>query len=188
MDDNATAKFEPIVDNGVKSYAFDGFMINGKKIDNSALIKALSNVTPAFGRGESIEINGTIADLILVKNPMGFRLSLSSFDPKNHDTMIVINDQYADGRDMSWLWDVDFSGLAAGGVSFVSGTRATDMALRLAYDGVKTGSIEENIESATEKFANSNPGTPKRIYCTYTAMLAVRAKLAKMTSVEDAGL
>lgn len=161
---------------------------NGKKIDNSALIKALSDVTPAFGRGESIEINGTIADLILVKNPMGFRLSLSSFDPKNHDTMIVINDQYADGRDMSWLWDVDFSGLAAGGVSFVSGTRATDMALRLAYDGVKTGSIEENIESATEKFANSNPGTPKRIYCTYTAMLAVRAKLAKMTSVEDAGL
>ena len=48
--------------------------------------------------------------------------------------MICINDEYADGRDMSWLWDVDFTSLRGTGVAMVSGVRAWDMALRLEYD------------------------------------------------------
>ena len=65
---------------------------------------------------------------------MGFRLSLASFKPEGCDTMICINDEYADGRDMSWLWDVDFTSLRGTGVKAVSGVRAWDMALRLEYD------------------------------------------------------
>lgn len=152
------------------------------------MIAALSEVTPAFGRGESIDVDGVPVELILVKNPMGFRLSLGSFPAQGHRTMIVINDEYADGRDMSWLWDVDFDSLRATGVDMVSGVRATDMALRLAYDGVEARAVDEDIPRAVESFVRSHLDEPKYIYCTYTAMLAVRECMGHLTRVEDAGL
>ena len=152
------------------------------------LIASLSRVTPAFGRGETISVNGTPVELLLVKNPMGFRLSLASFPPAGHDTMIIINDEYADGRDMSWLWDVDFTGLRGTGVASVSGTRAWDMALRLEYDQVPVKHVDTDVEQAVADFVAADPTTPKRIYCTYTAMLRTRAKLSHITDVADAGV
>ena len=77
------------------------------ELSPETLIQAIAQVTPAFGRGETIDYHGTPIELVLVKNPMGFRLALASFDPSHTATMIAINDEYADGRDMSWLWDVD---------------------------------------------------------------------------------
>lgn len=156
--------------------------------DTDALMAALSTVTPAFGRGESIDVNGSMVELLLVKNPMGFRLSLASFPPEGHDTMICINDEYADGRDMSWLWDVDFTSLRGTGVAMISGVRAWDMALRLEYDQVPVAEVDTDLDKAVERFVTANPGTPKHIYCTYTAMLAVRARLGRMTEVADAGV
>ncbi|WEV74928.1 MurT ligase domain-containing protein [Bifidobacterium sp. ESL0798] len=152
------------------------------------LMRALSRVTPAFGRGEVIKVDGAPVELLLVKNPMGFRMSLSSFAPDGHDTMIVINDEYADGRDMSWLWDVDFTSLRGTGVKMVSGVRAWDMALRLEYEGVTVGQTDTNVEEAVRKFVTADPGTPKHIYCTYTAMLKVRSELGKYAEVADAGV
>ena len=152
------------------------------------LIASLSRVTPAFGRGETISVGGTPVELLLVKNPMGFRLSLASFPPAGHDTMIIINDEYADGRDMSWLWDVDFTGLRGTGVAAVSGTRAWDMALRLEYDQVPVKHVDTDVEQAVADFVAADPTTPKRIYCTYTAMLRTRAKLSHITDVTDAGV
>lgn len=119
---------------------------------------------------------------------MGFRLSLASFTPEGCDTMIAINDEYADGRDMSWLWDVDFSSLRGAGVGMVSGVRAWDMALRLEYDQVPVNSVNTELEEAVSTFVNANPGTPKHIYCTYTAMLKTRAALGKIAEVADAGV
>ena len=145
-------------------------------------------VTPAFGRGEVITVNGTPVELLLVKNPMGFRLSLASFKPEGCDTMICINDEYADGRDMSWLWDVDFTSLRGTGVKAVSGVRAWDMALRLEYDQVPVESVSTDLEESVVNFVNANSGTPKHIYCTYTAMLKTRAALAKIADVADAGV
>lgn len=152
------------------------------------LIASLSRVTPAFGRGETISVGGTPVELLLVKNPMGFRLSLASFPPAGHDTMIIINDEYADGRDMSWLWDVDFTGLRGTGVAAVSGTRAWDMALRLEYDQVPVSHVDTDLEQAVADFVAADPTKPKRIYCTYTAMLRTRAKLSHITDVADAGV
>ncbi|AKV55690.1 UDP-N-acetylmuramoylalanyl-D-glutamate--2, 6-diaminopimelate ligase MurE [Bifidobacterium actinocoloniiforme DSM 22766] len=152
------------------------------------LMRALAQVTPAFGRGEVIEYQGAPIELVLVKNPMGFRLALSSFNPAGSDTMIAIRDEYADGRDMSWLWDVDFASLRPGGVAMVSGTRAWDMALRLDYDQVRVGAVEPDLEEALHRFAGAHAGTPKRVYCTYTAMLRLRAELGRMTQVADAGV
>ena len=99
--------------------------------------------------------------------------------------MIAINDDYADGRDMSWLWDVDFESLKNSGVSQISGIRAYDMALRLQYDTVEISKVEPNIAAALKQFITDNPDTPKRIYCTYTAMLRLRRELTHYTNMED---
>lgn len=158
--------------------------IVGSSINIPRLLTALSVVTPAFGRGESLQVGGHPLELVLVKNPSGFRLSLSSFAPQGYKTMIAVNDNYADGRDMSWLWDVDFDSLRAVGVSEVSGIRAYDMALRLQYDEVNISHVELNLPRALRHFIATNSSHPKRIYCTYTAMLALRRELAKTTHVE----
>jgi UDP-N-acetylmuramyl tripeptide synthase len=158
--------------------------ILGENTREDKLVQALSQVTPAFGRGESLIVNQQPLEIVLVKNPSGFRLSLASFDPKNHATMIAINDNYADGRDMSWLWDVDFDSLQKEGVVMISGIRAYDMALRLQYDEVPTKHVEPSITKALKQFIATTGNQPKRIYCSYTAMLAIRRALAKITQVE----
>lgn len=163
-------------------------MIDFAHSTTQSMIDAAAEVTPAFGRGEVIDVNGSPVELLLVKNPMGFRLSLASFAPEGCDTMIAINDEYADGRDMSWLWDVDFSSLRDTGVAMVSGVRAWDMALRLEYDQVPVNSVNTELEEAVSTFVNANPGTPKHIYCTYTAMLKMRAALSRIAEVADAGV
>ena len=96
----------------------------------NSLLGALSIVTPAFGRGEVLTVGQQPLELVLVKNPSGFRLGLQSYESKGYATMIAINDNYADGRDMSWLWDVDFTSLDKEPV-YISGVRAYDMALRM---------------------------------------------------------
>jgi len=160
-------------------------MIMGNELNEKRMLDALQNVTPAFGRGESLTVGGQPLQLVLVKNPSGFRLGLQSFSPEGYATMIAINDNYADGRDMSWLWDVDFDSLRAGGAAEVSGIRAYDMALRLQYDDVPIGNVTTDLHKALHRFISTHSASPKRIYCTYTAMLALRRELAKITDVEE---
>lgn len=147
-----------------------------------ALLLALKNIQPAFGRGETIMLHGVPIELILVKNPSGFRLALLSFARSQAAMMVAINDNYADGRDMSWLWDVDFSKIKA--VSTVSGIRAYDMALRLQYDEVPVEKVEPNLAKALDYFIDNNPDEPKQIFCSYTAMTTLRKLLSDKTEVE----
>ncbi len=149
----------------------------------NSLLGALSTVTPAFGRGETLTVGGQPLELVLVKNPAGFRLGLESFDPEGYATMIAINDNYADGRDMSWLWDVDFTSLSGHPVS-VTGVRAYDMALRLQYDEVAFEKAHPDLIESLRSFISNHPHEPKRIFCTYTAMLSLRKELSKITKVE----
>ena len=134
-------------------------------------IKYLDCIESAFGRGEIFKVNGADVELLLVKNPAAFTLSLASFADNEHDFMIAINDNIADGRDVSWLWNVDFTKLPR--VKYVSGIRANDMALRLKYDNVAVDGINEDLEIATNKFTSGSK-RPKRIFATYTAMLEIR--------------
>lgn len=149
----------------------------------NSLLGALSTVTPAFGRGETLTVGGQPLELVLVKNPGGFRLGLESYSPEGYATMIAINDNYADGRDMSWLWDVDFTSLVEYPV-YVTGIRAFDMALRLQYDEVPVEKVDPDLAKSLHDYIAKHPETPKRIYCTYTAMLTLRKELAKITKVE----
>ena len=148
---------------------------------NTKLVDALSKVTPAFGRGETIILNGQPLDLVLVKNPGGFRLGLKSYNPVGYKTMIAINDNYADGRDMSWLWDVDFRCFKK--IDMVSGIRAYDMALRLQYDEVVVQQVDTDLSNALKQFL-SGSAKHRRIFCTYTAMMQLRKQLAKKYHVE----
>jgi UDP-N-acetylmuramyl tripeptide synthase len=158
--------------------------ILGPKTNPEKIVHGLANVKSAFGRGEKLSINGTQVELFLVKNPAGFRSSLKSqYDP-NAETMIAINDQYADGRDMSWLWDVDFTNLK--NVAILSGVRAYDMALRLQYDEIKFGDIEIDLKKSVNLLLSQNPKQSKQIFCTYTAMLKIRKLLSKIDKVERA--
>lgn len=156
----------------------------GTGTDQSRLLTALSRVEPAFGRGESLTVDGLPLELVLVKNPSGFRLGLKSFPAGGYATMVAINDNYADGRDMSWLWDVEFDSLRDGGVDQLTGSRAYDMALRLQYDDVAVGAVNTEITPALAAFIRDAKDKPKRVFCTYTAMLAIRRELSKITTVE----
>lgn len=158
-------------------------LVTGSK--PAEMIPPLRDITPAFGRGESFTLpDGSRLHLILVKNPAGFRLALSTVNPTDETaTMIAINDQYADGRDMSWLWDVDFEIFKDSGVQAVSGIRAYDMALRLQYDEVTVGLVEPDLKKALAAFVTGTRAQEKRIYCTYTAMLQLRRHLAQYAEV-----
>jgi len=157
-------------------------MVLGGDADDATLLSELSEVRPAFGRGEAIEVDGHPLEIVLVKNPSGFRLALESYAKRPAATMIAINDNYADGRDMSWLWDVDFESLKPA-VAVVSGTRAYDMALRLQYDNVDVTKVTPEISAALTHFLKDTSG-PRRIFCTYTAMLAIRRELKKTHELE----
>ena len=155
------------------------------KINKTKIISAAGKILPAFGRGEKIKIKGKTIEIMLVKNPAGFRINLKNFNPENYSTMIAINDNYADGRDMSWLWDVDFSVLKDAGVQEITGSRAYDMAIRLFHDAVpfEEENIDTDIHEAVKKFV-ADKSKNKRIYATYTAMLEIRKELSKMAEME----
>lgn len=163
----------------------------GERTNEQALAASAAKVTAAFGRGELLSIDGQEVELGLVKNPAGFRMSLLSAAAVRSQQppliMIAINDQYADGRDMSWLWDVDFTPLKQAGVSIVTGVRATDMALRLSYDDVAVDTIEANLSQALAQLVklSREQHRPIRILSTYTAMLELRSLLASYTDVEE---
>ncbi|MGB7448849.1 MAG: MurT ligase domain-containing protein [Ornithinimicrobium sp.] len=139
---------------------------------------ALEAVFPPFGRGETIDGGGQPLALVLVKNPAGFTVALSTYGAHPAATMVAINDNYADGRDVSWLYDVSFASLRERGVSMTSGVRGWDMALRLQYDDVPTGRTECDLDVALDAFLEQHDDEPTRVFCTYTAMMHVRRRLA----------
>ncbi len=156
-------------------------------LDTDTVLAGLRKVSPAFGRGESFDIAGRHLVLQLVKNPAGFRQILRTLDgPTVADAVVIaINDDYADGRDVSWLWDVDFTGLADspshGARLYTSGTRAADMAVRLRYDDVAVDEVEPDPEKAIRLAVGAVPMDGHVVVLsTYTAMWALHATLLRI--------
>lgn len=156
------------------------------KIDVEKITTRISEVLPAFGRGEHIQVGQKKVILQLVKNPGGFRHALiTGRTARQSTTVIAINDDYPDGRDVSWLWDVNFGDGGVSGTVVTSGVRAVDMALRLKYDDVSVDNIESDLAKALDLvLANSGSGDTILMYATYTAMLTLRRLLAQKTKVE----
>jgi UDP-N-acetylmuramyl tripeptide synthase len=147
------------------------------------VLAGIARVSPAFGRGQTFTMDGRRVVLQLVKNPAGFRQSLRTLDvAQPAAVVIVINDDYADGRDVSWLWDVDFTALGARPVRLsTSGTRASDMAVRLRYDDVAVDEIEPDLEkSVRSAVAAVPPDATVVVFSTYTAMWALHGVLQRI--------
>jgi UDP-N-acetylmuramyl tripeptide synthase len=151
--------------------------------DKDAVLAGLAKVSPAFGRGQTFDVDGRSVTLQLVKNPAGFRQTLRTLDAGTPDAIVVaINDDYADGRDVSWLWDVDFRALAPlTSRRSTAGTRAADMAVRLRYDDVAVDEIEPDLEKAVRSAVTSVPaGGRVVVFSTYTAMWELHAVLQRI--------
>jgi len=149
---------------------------------------ALASFAPAFGRAERMAVDGREIQMLLVKNPAGFNEVLRTVLASGvlPVILIAINDQIADGRDVSWLWDVDAEMLAGQvGRVVVSGIRAEDMAVRLQYAGIPAEVIEvEHAYDQALRRALDRAGTGRLfVLPTYTAMLALRSVLERWGAV-----
>jgi lipid II isoglutaminyl synthase (glutamine-hydrolysing) len=130
-----------------------------------------------FGRQETFEYKGRQLTLLLIKNPTGFNQVIQTFlTDKPGPMMIAVNDNFADGRDVSWLWDVAFEETGEGEL-VASGIRAKDLALRLKYAD-RRSDVEEDLLEGVERLLDIVPtGGSAYILPTYTAMLQLRDKL-----------
>ena len=134
--------------------------------------ESLFSYKTVFGRCETKIIKGHKALIQLIKNPTGASEVLKTVD-LDSDILIVINDNYADGRDVSWLWDADFELLKDSQKRIItSGSRAYDMATRLKYAGVKEIKPIPNIHTAIHTITREAEGNIT-ILPTYTALLEI---------------
>lgn len=148
-----------------------------EKIKQEAIIKSFENFKPAFGRQETIEISKKRAQIFLSKNPTSFNESLRTIATLNaKNILIVLNDRIPDGRDISWIWDVDFEDFSSVFKNItVSGDRIFDMGLRLKYGEFKNFEIEKNLTKAIHVAISKTPKNETLyILPTYSAMLETR--------------
>jgi UDP-N-acetylmuramyl tripeptide synthase len=149
-------------------------------IRRESVVRGLETFTAAFGRLERIQVEDRQLFLALVKNPVGFTEVLRTVlaPPGRRTLLIAINDLFADGTDVSWLWDVEFERLQERvNVAVCTGRRAEDMAVRLKYAGVEPDRIriENDLRRALElALAAAEPTETVYVLPTYTAMLAMR--------------
>src|SRR4051794_36560671 len=150
-----------------------------------AVGEALEGFGGAFGRVETIPVDGRELSILLVKNPAGANevLRTLTLEQGSLDLWLALNDRIADGRDVSWIWDADFE-LLDGRIRRVtcSGTRAEEMALRLKYAGMNGTEIavERDLDRSLDAALAATP-PDGRLYAlpTYTALLELRDLLAR---------
>jgi lipid II isoglutaminyl synthase (glutamine-hydrolysing) len=145
--------------------------------------QALEGFGGAFGRVETIPMDGRRVSILLVKNPAGANevLRTLTLEDGRLDLWLALNDRIADGRDVSWIWDADFEVLA-GRVRHATctGTRAEEMALRLKYAGIDADlAVDRDLERSLDSAVAGAAG--ERLYAlpTYTALLELRDLLAR---------
>ncbi len=174
------------------------------KVDPEKIKSALKEFTPAFGRQEEFIIQGKKIKVFLSKNPVGFNESLKTvINEGAQNLLIILNDRIPDGRDVSWIWDVDFEMIPESVSMVVSGERVYDMALRIKYSKSQILNpndqthlrqsfggqanpksenqnvlIEPNLKTALEvAIKGIDDGDMLYILPTYSAMLEVRKLL-----------
>lgn len=156
-----------------------------------ALVDGLASVRAAFGRQEVVEFQGRRLRIMLCKNPAGanqvLRLLASLPDGAQLSVAPLLNDRFADGQDVSWIWDVDYE-LLGGRVAlcWAGGDRAEDIALRLKYahwpaPAVVTHDAAMLLDAIVH---DTVPGADVFLIPTYTAMLDLRAELTRRGAVQ----
>jgi lipid II isoglutaminyl synthase (glutamine-hydrolysing) len=148
------------------------------------IASGLERFSAAFGRFERVAIGDKQILLLLIKNPAGANEAVRTLVEGGAPQVLVValNDEIADGRDVSWIWDVDFEPLLPGLQTLVaSGGRAAELALRFRYGGLDQGAIEvePDLDAALDRGLELTPeGAELVLLPTYTAMLGLQQLLA----------
>ncbi|HZC75029.1 MAG TPA: MurT ligase domain-containing protein [Gaiellaceae bacterium] len=154
----------------------------GAELDEIAA--GLGRFSAAFGRFERVAVGDKRALLLLIKNPAGANEAVRTLVDGGSPRVLVaaLNDEIADGRDVSWIWDVDFEPLVPGLERLIaSGGRAAELALRFRYGGLEEAAIEiePDLGSALDRGLELTPdGGELVVLPTYTAMLGLQRLLA----------
>jgi UDP-N-acetylmuramyl tripeptide synthase len=154
----------------------------GAELDEIAA--GLERFSAAFGRFERIAVGGKRILLLLIKNPASANEAVRTLVEGGAPQVLVIalNDEIPDGRDVSWIWDVDFEPLLPGLQTLVaSGGRAAELALRFRYGGLDNDAIElvPALGAALDRGLALTPdGGELIVLPTYTAMLGLQRLLA----------
>jgi UDP-N-acetylmuramyl tripeptide synthase len=144
------------------------------------IVSGLERFDAAFGRFERIEMDRRRLLMLLIKNPAGANEAVRTLVAGSAPTLAVValNDAIADGKDVSWIWDVDFEPLLDGLERVVvTGNRAAELALRFKYAGFDPDAIEvvPALEHGLDRGLELTPeGGELVVLPTYTAMLALR--------------
>ena len=151
----------------------------------------IAGVQAAFGRAEQVSLAGRTLRLLLAKNPTGANENIRCLlaEPGPLHLLVVLNDRTADGRDPSWIWDVDYEPLweRAGSVT-LSGDRCWELALRFSYGGLDPDrfQVRENLHEALDSALAATPsGGVLYALPTYTALLDLRAELVRRGATHD---
>jgi len=133
------------------------------------------------GRCEEIEIQGCKTMINLAKNPTGANVSLRILneDEDSKELLFVLNDNIADGKDVSWIWDINFDVKNVTRI-VTAGTRAYDIAIRIKTSGFEPEKIEpyENLEEAVKSFYSTT--TKKYVIANYTSLQPTRREILKL--------
>jgi UDP-N-acetylmuramyl tripeptide synthase len=154
-----------------------------------AVVTGLEAVEPAFGRAETIPLDGRPMSILLVKNPAGANevLRTLALERTELDLFGVLNDGIADGRDISWVWDADWELLAPHVRRMTcSGTRAAELALRMKYAGVDGERLHvvEDVAAGLDDALADGSG-PLYALPTYTALLELRELLTRRGAARE---
>lgn len=153
-------------------------------ISTDVIQKAFSSFALNNGRLEEIEINSVPTIINLAKNPTGSNVSLRILneDDEEKELLFVLNDNIADGFDVSWIWDINFNNLNNVSRIITSGTRAYDIAIRIKTSGFLAEKIEPylNLEEAVKALYKTN--VKKYVIANYTSLQPTRKELKKFAT------
>ncbi len=159
------------------------FLMSFFNIEFNFINKNLRLFRPKFGRQEKIKIGRKDGFIFLVKNPASFNQAIKTVIGKEKkekiDYFLILNDRIPDGRDISWIWDVDFEKLSKAGRIYIAGDRSFEMALRLKYDLIeeKKLTIFNDLKSAINYLSQVRGKRKIYIFPNYSAMLELRKLL-----------
>lgn len=158
-------------------------------VDTRTAVTSLAAYQPVFGRWSSLRRGATVIRVNLAKNPAGMNQSLRTIReaPGAKSLVFILNDNIADGRDISWIWDIDMEALLPPVDTVVTtGTRRHEMALRLKYAGVPPADIQTTATLADAlKILDARGATRVYVLPTYTALKDVRRTLEAWETVSQ---
>lgn len=151
-------------------------------VDTKFIKEALSKFELNNGRLEKLIIKDAKTTINLAKNPTGANVSLRLLneDDDEKELLFVLNDNKADGFDVSWIWDINFNNLNNVSRIITAGTRGYDIAIRIKTSGFDTNKIEAYLDLETAVKSLYSNTTKKYVIANYTSLQPTRHEILKL--------